>query len=101
MGVGRGAPDLFDHRGRGRFLVGSGRVWIAGADQYADVSFYQADLNRSLAIVIGSEGKGLRRLIRDKCDFLIRIPMVGKINSLNASVAAALIFSEARRQRSS
>jgi len=74
-------------------------VWIAGADQEAEINFYEADLNRPLAIVIGSEGKGIRRLIKEKCDFLVRIPMVGRINSLNASVAAALIFCEARRQR--
>ena len=74
-------------------------VWIAGADQQATMSIYDADLNRSLAVVIGSEGKGIRRLIKESCDFLIRIPMVGQINSLNASVAAALIFCEARRQR--
>ncbi len=77
----------------------SQNVWIAGADQQAQVSLYEADLNRSLAIVVGSEGKGMRRLIKESCDFLVRIPMVGQINSLNASVAAALIFCEARRQR--
>jgi 23S rRNA (guanosine2251-2'-O)-methyltransferase len=76
-------------------------VWISGADQQAAMSIYDADLNRSLAVVIGSEGKGMRRLIKESCDFLIRIPMVGQINSLNASVAAALIFCEARRQRGS
>ena len=75
-------------------------VWIAGADQNAEQSFYEADLNRSLAVVIGSEGKGMRRLVRENCDFLVRIPMSGKINSLNASVAAALVFCEARKQRS-
>jgi len=74
-------------------------IWIAGSDQDAEMSFYGADLNRPLAIVIGSEGKGLRRLVKERCDFLVRIPMVGKINSLNASVAAALIFCETRRQR--
>jgi 23S rRNA (guanosine2251-2'-O)-methyltransferase len=74
-------------------------VWIAGADQQAAMSIYEADLNRSLAVVIGSEGKGMRRLVKGCCDFLIRIPMVGHINSLNASVAAALIFCEAMRQR--
>lgn len=76
-------------------------VWIVGADQTAEMSFYEADLNRPLAVVIGSEGRGMRRLVKEQCDFLVRIPMFGKINSLNASVAAALIFCEARRQRSS
>jgi 23S rRNA (guanosine2251-2'-O)-methyltransferase len=74
-------------------------VWIAGADQQAETSLFEADLNRPLAVVIGSEGKGTRRLVKESCDFLVRIPMVGKINSLNASVAAALIFCEARKQR--
>jgi 23S rRNA (guanosine2251-2'-O)-methyltransferase len=74
-------------------------VWIAGADQQAEISLFEADLNRPLAIVIGSEAKGMRRLVKESCDFLVRIPMVGKINSLNASVAAALIFCEARKQR--
>jgi len=74
-------------------------VWIAGTDQQAEISLFEADFNRPLAVVIGSEGKGMRRLIKASCDFLIRIPMVGQINSLNASVAAALIFCEARKQR--
>jgi len=74
-------------------------IWITGTDQQAEIKFYEADLNRSLAVVIGSEGKGMRRLVKESCDFLVRIPMDGKINSLNASVAAALVFCEARRQR--
>lgn len=74
-------------------------IWIAGADQDAKESYYESNLKGPLGLVIGSEGKGLRRLIREKCDFLVRIPMVGKMNSLNASVAAALIFAEVRRQR--
>lgn len=80
--------------------IKSQNVWIAGADQQAERSLFEADLNRPLAVVIGSEGKGMRRLIKESCDFLVRIPMVGQINSLNASVAAALIFCEARKQRS-
>jgi 23S rRNA (guanosine2251-2'-O)-methyltransferase len=63
------------------------------------MSFYQSDLQRALAIVIGSEGKGMRQLTKSKCDFLVKIPLIGKVNSLNASVAAAIIFCEARRQR--
>jgi 23S rRNA (guanosine2251-2'-O)-methyltransferase len=74
-------------------------VWIAGADQQAEISLFEANLSRALAIVIGSEAKGMRRFVKESCDFLVRIPMVGKINSLNASVAAALIFCEARKQR--
>jgi 23S rRNA (guanosine2251-2'-O)-methyltransferase len=74
-------------------------VWIVGADQQTEISLFEADFNRPMAVVIGSEGRGMRRLVKESCDFLIRIPMVGQINSLNASVAAALIFCEARRQR--
>ncbi|MDZ7330871.1 MAG: 23S rRNA (guanosine(2251)-2'-O)-methyltransferase RlmB [candidate division KSB1 bacterium] len=81
--------------------IKSQQIWVAGADQQAEVSLFHADLNRALAVVIGSEGKGLRRLVRERCDFLVRIPMAGQINSLNASVAAALIFCEARKQRGS
>ena len=79
-------------------LKGAG-VWIAGAEQDVKTSFYQMDLKCSLGVVIGSEGKGLRPLIKKKCDFLLKIPMLGKVNSLNASVAAAILFCEARKQR--
>lgn len=75
-------------------------VWIAGADAAAESSAYEADLTGPLAIVIGSEGRGLSRLIREKCDFLIKLPMHGRIQSLNASVAAGILMYEALRQRS-
>lgn len=74
-------------------------VWIAGADQDGETALHDFKFDGSLAVVIGSEGKGLRRLVREKCDFLVKIPMTGNINSLNASVAAALLFYEARKQR--
>ena len=74
-------------------------IWIAGTDQNAGQSFTEADLSGPLAIVIGAEGRGMHRLIKENCDFLVSIPMFGKMNSLNASVAAALLFFEARRQR--
>lgn len=74
-------------------------IWLAGAAQEANATVFETDLNRPLGIVIGSEGRGLRRLVKETCDFLVRIPMFGRVNSLNASVAAALIFCEARRQR--
>ncbi|MBC8184151.1 23S rRNA (guanosine(2251)-2'-O)-methyltransferase RlmB [candidate division KSB1 bacterium] len=74
-------------------------MWIAGTDHETKEFFYEADLNRSLGVVIGSEGKGIRPLIKKKCDFLVSIPMGGKVNSLNASVAAAIVFCEARSQR--
>ena len=74
-------------------------IWIAGTDQNASQSFTEADLSGPLAIVIGAEGRGMHRLVKENCDFLVSIPMFGKMNSLNASVAAALLFFEARRQR--
>ncbi len=74
-------------------------VWLVGADQNADQIYYEADLSGALGIVIGAEGSGLHRLVKEKCDFLVKIPMYGKLNSLNVSVAAALIFFEARKQR--
>lgn len=74
-------------------------VWIAGAAGEAKDDVYATDLTGPIAIVIGSEGKGLSRLIREKCDFLISLPMFGKLNSLNASVAAGIILYEAVRQR--
>jgi 23S rRNA (guanosine2251-2'-O)-methyltransferase len=74
-------------------------VWIAGADAAATQDVYKANLTGPLAIVIGSEGKGISRLVKDKCDFLISLPMFGKINSLNASVAAGVILYESVRQR--
>ena len=63
------------------------------------VSLYEADLKGPAAIVIGSEGDGMTRLVREKCDFLVSIPMKGKISSLNASAAAAILLYEAVRQR--
>lgn len=74
-------------------------VWIAGADVAATHDVYKANLTGPLAIVIGSEGKGISRLVKEKCDFLVSLPMFGKINSLNASVAAGVILYESVRQR--
>ncbi|MBN1153345.1 23S rRNA (guanosine(2251)-2'-O)-methyltransferase RlmB [candidate division KSB1 bacterium] len=73
--------------------------WIAGTNEGAEKTIEDIDCKTSLVVVIGSEGKGMRRLVREKCDFLVRVPMVGKINSLNASVAAAIIFWEVRKAR--
>ena len=73
--------------------------WIVGADMAGDSCFSQ-DLTGPIALVIGSEGSGLSRLVKEKCDFLSSVPMRGAINSLNASVAAALLMFEVLRQRS-
>ncbi|NLA86907.1 MAG: 23S rRNA (guanosine(2251)-2'-O)-methyltransferase RlmB [Clostridiales bacterium] len=75
-------------------------VWVYGADADGESHLWQTDLTGPAALVIGSEGGGLSRLVLENCDFKIRIPMVGKISSLNASVSASVIMYEALRQRS-
>ncbi|KML36726.1 23S rRNA (guanosine(2251)-2'-O)-methyltransferase RlmB [Cytobacillus firmus] len=74
-------------------------VWIAGTDAKGKQDYRQMDGAMPLGLVIGSEGKGMGRLIRDKCDFLINLPMAGHVTSLNASVAAALLMYEVYRKR--
>ena len=74
-------------------------VWVYGTAADARQTIYQADLKGSAAIVIGSEGTGMSRLVRETCDVLLSIPMKGKLNSLNASAAAAILLYEAVRQR--
>ena len=73
-------------------------LWIAGADMDGE-EMYKTNLTGGIGIVIGSEGEGISRLVKEKCDFLVKIPMFGDINSLNASVAAAVLMYEASRQR--
>ena len=72
---------------------------IVGSDMSAEKNFSEADLTGGIVLVIGSEGKGMRRLTKENCDLLVKIPMVGKINSLNASVAAAVLMYEIFNQR--
>lgn len=74
-------------------------IWISGTDAATDKTIYDGDFSGPVAIVIGSEGSGLRRLSREACDFLVKIPMQGSVESLNASVATAVCLYEARRQR--
>lgn len=74
-------------------------VWIVGTEMTATKSFTDVDYNVPVAIVIGNEGKGMRRLVREKCDFLVKIPMKGSFDSLNASVAGALVMYEVMRKR--
>jgi 23S rRNA (guanosine2251-2'-O)-methyltransferase len=74
-------------------------LWLAGADSGATQSLYELDLARPLALLLGAEGTGLRRLTRELCDFLVRIPMAGAAQSLNVSVAAGVCLFEAVRQR--
>ncbi|WP_196604722.1 23S rRNA (guanosine(2251)-2'-O)-methyltransferase RlmB [Pectinatus haikarae] len=73
--------------------------WVAGADASGETFFYDANLTGPLLIVVGSEGKGIGQLVRQSCDFLVKIPMRGKINSLNASNAAAILMYEVLKQR--
>ena len=74
-------------------------VWIFGTAAEGSVPMYQADLTGPTAIVIGSEGDGMSRLVRQNCDVTVHIPMKGRITSLNASAAASILLYEAVRQR--
>ncbi len=74
-------------------------LWVFGTAAEGDVSLYRAQLTSPAAVVIGSEGDGMGRLVRENCDFLVSIPMKGRISSLNASAAAAVLLYEALRQR--
>ncbi|MGQ0428788.1 MAG: 23S rRNA (guanosine(2251)-2'-O)-methyltransferase RlmB [Gammaproteobacteria bacterium] len=74
-------------------------LWIAGTAGDGEQDLYEADLTGSLALVMGAEGRGLRRLTRESCDFCLRLPMRGAVASLNVSVAAGIALFEARRQQ--
>ena len=74
-------------------------VWIVGTEMESEKLYNEHDYRGALAIVVGNEGKGIRRLVKEKCDFLVKIPMHGKIESLNASVAGALVMFEAAKGR--
>ncbi len=75
-------------------------LWIVGADMDAASDYYATTIPAPTALVIGGEGRGIRRLVRENCDLLVKIPMFGKVESLNASIAAALLIFEIVRQRS-
>lgn len=77
----------------------SKNVWIAGTDLTGDKQFYKSDLTGSIALVIGSEGEGMSRLVAERCDFVVNIPMKGEISSLNAAVAGAVVMYEVLKQR--
>ncbi|MQG21787.1 MAG: 23S rRNA (guanosine(2251)-2'-O)-methyltransferase RlmB [SAR202 cluster bacterium] len=74
-------------------------IWTVGVDMEGDAGYTHADYDQAMALVIGAEGKGLSRLVKERCDLLVSIPMKGQIASLNASIAAALVMYEAARQR--
>jgi 23S rRNA (guanosine2251-2'-O)-methyltransferase len=75
-------------------------IWAVGADERAGADLYAADLPEAIAWVLGAEGEGMRRLTRDACDLLVRIPMRGQVESLNVSVAAGVCLFESVRRRS-
>lgn len=74
-------------------------IWIAGAEAEGGLVYWDADFIRPTAIVLGGEDRGVRRLVREKCDYLVSLPLRGKINSLNVSVAAGILLYEVMRQR--
>jgi 23S rRNA (guanosine2251-2'-O)-methyltransferase len=80
-------------------LKGAG-VWTVGLDAAAELPYYEWDLTLPTALILGAEGRGLRRLVRERCDAIARIPMRGHVGSLNVSAAAAIVLFEAVRQRS-
>jgi len=75
-------------------------MWVVGADMEGSAEYFRTKMPCPAVLVIGGEGRGIRRLVRENCDLLVRIPMYGQVNSLNASVAAALLIYELVRQRS-
>jgi 23S rRNA (guanosine2251-2'-O)-methyltransferase len=75
-------------------------IWIVGTDDQAQQGLYEAKLAGALAWVLGAEGDGMRRLTREHCDQLLRIPMLGTVESLNVAVSAGICLAETRRQRS-
>jgi 23S rRNA (guanosine2251-2'-O)-methyltransferase len=74
-------------------------VWTVGLDADAETPYYDLDLAVPIALVVGAEGHGLRRLVRERCDLVASIPMAGRVSSLNVSAATAIVLFEAVRQR--
>jgi 23S rRNA (guanosine2251-2'-O)-methyltransferase len=74
-------------------------LWLVGSDGSAEEDYTQVDYTMPVALVIGSEGQGMGRLLKEKCDFLVKLPMMGKVTSLNASVAAGILMYEVLRSR--
>jgi 23S rRNA (guanosine2251-2'-O)-methyltransferase len=72
--------------------------WIVGADMDGDRNYFEADLKGKIGLVIGSEGKGVSRMVKERCDFVVKIPMRGQVSSLNASAAASILMYEVVRQ---
>jgi 23S rRNA (guanosine2251-2'-O)-methyltransferase len=89
------APNLADWLARAK----DSGAWIYGAQQDAPAAYTQADLSGKVVLVLGSEGRGLRRRIAESCDLLVSIPVQGRVGSLNVAAAAAVLLFEAARQR--
>lgn len=100
-----GAEDLFiaevTNLARALKALKEQGVWLVGADGEAQQTYTTPDLSGAIAVVMGSEGSGLRRLTRELCDYLVSIPMQGSVASLNVSVACGILLFEANRQRQS
>ena len=73
--------------------------WVIGLDMDGSVDYKQQDYTGKIVVIVGSEGKGISRLVREECDFTVNIPMIGHVNSLNASVSASILFYEILRNR--
>lgn len=80
-------------------LLKKENIWIYGADMDGDSYYYEKDMTGAIGLVVGSEGGGMNRVVKEKCDFLVKIPMKGKVSSLNASVAASILTYDVLRQR--
>jgi 23S rRNA (guanosine2251-2'-O)-methyltransferase len=81
------------------FILKKKGFWIVGADAVGKELWYQVDFTCPIALILGGEGKGIRRLLREECDLTVRLPMLGKINSLNVSVSGGILMYEMLRQR--
>ncbi len=105
MKAAAGAAEYMDliqitNLSRGLGQLKEAGFWVSGLDAQGDRLLWEADLRGKSLIVVGSEGDGMHRLVRESCDFLVRIPIEGAISSLNASVSAAIALSEWKRQSS-
>jgi 23S rRNA (guanosine2251-2'-O)-methyltransferase len=74
-------------------------LWIIGTDMDGEKPYYEADFTGPVALVVGNEGEGMGRLVKDSCDYVVKLPMKGKIPSLNAAVSGAVVIYEALKQR--
>ncbi|BCJ87358.1 23S rRNA (guanosine(2251)-2'-O)-methyltransferase RlmB [Effusibacillus dendaii] len=82
-------------------LLKKAGYWVVGTDVEADLLYHQADMTQPTVLVIGNEGKGLGEVVKKRCDYLVRLPMIGQVQSLNAGVAAGILLYESVRQRGS